>query len=65
LRIVLSVQVEEEQKVRLLSSGADDYVIKPFGIAELAARCEAALRRYDKDLVVRTGALAVISRRGR
>jgi two-component system, OmpR family, KDP operon response regulator KdpE len=61
--IVLSVQVEEEQKVRLLRSGADDYVIKPFGIAELAARCEAALRRYhkavDKDPVVRTGALTV------
>jgi two-component system, OmpR family, KDP operon response regulator KdpE len=61
--IVLSVQVEEEQKVRLLRSGADDYVIKPFGIAELAARCEAALRRYhkavDKDPVVRTGPLTV------
>jgi two-component system, OmpR family, KDP operon response regulator KdpE len=61
--IVLSVQVEEEHKVRLLRSGADDYVIKPFGIAELAARCEAALRRYhkavDKDPVVRTGALTV------
>jgi two-component system, OmpR family, KDP operon response regulator KdpE len=61
--IVLSVQVEEEQKVRLLRSGADDYVIKPFGIAELAARCEAALRRYhkavDKDPLVRTGPLTV------
>jgi two-component system, OmpR family, KDP operon response regulator KdpE len=61
--IVLSVQVEEEQKVHLLRSGADDYVVKPFGIAELAARCEAALRRYhkaiDKDPVVRTGPLTV------
>jgi two-component system, OmpR family, KDP operon response regulator KdpE len=61
--IVLSVEVEEEQKVRLLRSGADDYVVKPFGIAELAARCEAALRRYhkaiDKDPVVRTGPLTV------
>jgi two-component system, OmpR family, KDP operon response regulator KdpE len=61
--IVLSIQVDEEQKVHLLRSGADDYVIKPFGIAELAARCEAALRRYhkavDKDPVVRTGALTV------
>jgi two-component system, OmpR family, KDP operon response regulator KdpE len=61
--IVLSVQVDEEQKVRLLRSGADDYVVKPFGIAELAARCEAALRRYhkaiDKDPVVRTGPLTV------
>jgi two-component system, OmpR family, KDP operon response regulator KdpE len=61
--IVLSVQVDEEQKVHLLRSGADDYVVKPFGIAELAARCEAALRRYhkaiDKDPVVRTGPLTV------
>jgi two-component system, OmpR family, KDP operon response regulator KdpE len=61
--IVLSVQVEEEQKVHLLLSGADDYVVKPFGIAELAARCEAALRRYhksiDKQPVVRTGPLTV------
>jgi|ERR1700720_261705 two-component system KDP operon response regulator KdpE len=61
--IVLSVQADEEQKVHLLRSGADDYMAKPFGIAELAARCEAALRRYhkavDKDPVVRTGPLAV------
>jgi two-component system, OmpR family, KDP operon response regulator KdpE len=61
--IILSVQVEEEQKVHLLRSGADDYITKPFGIAELAARCEASLRRYhkaiDKDPVVRTGPLTV------
>jgi two-component system, OmpR family, KDP operon response regulator KdpE len=61
--IVLSVQVEEEQKVHLLRSGADDYVVKPFGIAELAARCEAALRRCHKaggkDPVVQTGPLKV------
>jgi two-component system, OmpR family, KDP operon response regulator KdpE len=61
--IVLSIQVDEEQKVHLLRSGADDYMIKPFGIAELAARCEAALRRYhkavDKDPVVRTGPLSI------
>jgi two-component system, OmpR family, KDP operon response regulator KdpE len=61
--IVLSIQVDEEQKVHLLRSGADDYMVKPFGIAELAARCEAALRRYhkavDKDPVVRTGPLSI------
>ena len=36
--IVLSIQTEEDYKVLLLRGGADDYIIKPFGIAELAAR---------------------------
>ena len=61
--IVLSIESAEEQKVMLLKLGADDYVVKPFGIAELAARCEAALRRYhkstDKNPIVRTGSLVV------
>jgi two-component system, OmpR family, KDP operon response regulator KdpE len=61
--IILSIQGDEESKVRLLRSGADDYLIKPFGIAELAARCEAALRRYhktaDKEPVVQTGPLTI------
>jgi two-component system KDP operon response regulator KdpE len=46
--IILSVESSEEQKVRLLKLGADDYVVKPFGMAELLARAEAALRRYFK-----------------
>lgn len=46
--IVLSVISAEDEKVRLLQSGADDYVVKPFGMAELLARSEAALRRYFK-----------------
>jgi two-component system, OmpR family, KDP operon response regulator KdpE len=46
--IVLSVVAAEDEKVRLLQSGADDYVVKPFGMAELLARSEAALRRYFK-----------------
>ena len=33
--IVLSVRSNEAEKVRLLESGADDYVVKPFGMAEL------------------------------
>jgi two-component system KDP operon response regulator KdpE len=46
--IVVSVVSGEEEKVRLLQAGADDYVVKPFGMAELLARSEAALRRYFK-----------------
>jgi two-component system, OmpR family, KDP operon response regulator KdpE len=61
--IILSIQSEEEQKVRYLRGGADDYVTKPFGIAELAARCNVALSRYHeglhKDPVVRTGPLTI------
>jgi two-component system KDP operon response regulator KdpE len=43
--IVLSAVGEEEQKVRALEAGADDYVTKPFGPRELVARLNAALRR--------------------
>jgi two-component system, OmpR family, KDP operon response regulator KdpE len=61
--IIVSIQSEEEQKVRFLRSGADDYITKPLGIAELAARCEVALRRShkgaDKNPVVQTGALRI------
>src|ERR1700726_4116775 len=61
--IILSVVSGEDEKVRLLQSGADDYVVKPFGIAELLARSEAALRRYFKSAtenpVVVAGALSV------
>ena len=46
--IVLSVESDEDEKVRLLQAGADDYVVKPFGMAELLARSDAALRRYFK-----------------
>jgi two-component system KDP operon response regulator KdpE len=43
--IVLSVREEEAQKVAALDAGADDYVTKPFGMAELLARVRVALRR--------------------
>ena len=46
--IVLSVRSTEAQKVRLLEIGADDYVVKPFGIAELLARVRVALRRQSR-----------------
>ena len=43
--IVLSVRSNEADKVKLLELGADDYVVKPFGMAELLARVRVALRR--------------------
>jgi two-component system KDP operon response regulator KdpE len=43
--LVLSAIGDEEQKVRALEAGADDYVTKPFSPRELVARLQAALRR--------------------
>jgi two-component system, OmpR family, KDP operon response regulator KdpE len=43
--VVLSAVGDEEQKIRALSAGADDYVTKPFSPRELVARLEAVLRR--------------------
>jgi two-component system, OmpR family, KDP operon response regulator KdpE len=45
--LILTVRQDERAKVRLLDSGADDYVTKPFGVAELLARTRALLRRHD------------------
>ncbi len=43
--IMLTVRDGEDEKVRALEMGADDYVTKPFGIRELVARIRAAVRR--------------------
>ncbi|MFK7960879.1 MAG: response regulator transcription factor [Phycisphaerales bacterium] len=43
--IILTARGEESDRVTGLRLGADDYVIKPFGVAELLARVEAVLRR--------------------
>lgn len=42
--IVLSVRNDEPGKVATLDAGADDYIVKPFGVEELLARVRAALR---------------------
>lgn len=44
--MMLTVRDAERDKVAALDAGADDYVVKPFGIEELLARIRAALRRY-------------------
>jgi two-component system KDP operon response regulator KdpE len=44
--IMLTVRNAERDKVLALDAGADDFVVKPFGIEELLARIRAALRRY-------------------
>ena len=46
--LILTVRQEEREKVRLLDAGADDYVTKPFSVAELTARVRALLRRNEK-----------------
>ena len=46
--IVLSVRASDEDKVQLLEAGADDYVVKPFSMAELLARARTALRRQAR-----------------
>ncbi|WP_099864583.1 response regulator [Pararhizobium haloflavum] len=45
--LVLSVRNAEDEKVAALDAGADDYIVKPFGIAELLARMRVALRKKD------------------
>lgn len=42
--LILSVRQSEEEKVAALDAGANDYVVKPFGIAEMLARVRALLR---------------------
>lgn len=44
--IVLSARSEEAEKVKMLDMGANDYITKPFGSAELIARIRAALRNH-------------------
>jgi two-component system KDP operon response regulator KdpE len=61
--IVLSVRANEAEKVRLLEFGAADYVVKPFGMAELLARAHSARRRQLRaarsEPVVRSGPLVI------
>ncbi len=60
--IVITAQDDDPTMVRALDSGADDYVVKPFGTDHVAARIRAVLRRGGRDLtpsVIRVGDLVV------
>ena len=59
--LVLSVRSREAEKVRAFDLGADDYVVKPFGMPELLARIRAALRRRSAagEPLFRAGGLEV------
>ena len=61
--IILSVKSSEMEKVRLFELGADDYVTKPFGMAELLARSKVVLRRKARattgDSVIRIDNLKI------
>ncbi|MDX2287745.1 MAG: phosphate regulon transcriptional regulator PhoB [Hyphomicrobiaceae bacterium] len=47
--IMLTARGEEADRIRGLSTGADDYVVKPFSVPELMARVKAILRRASPD----------------
>ncbi|MBT8515547.1 response regulator [Polynucleobacter paneuropaeus] len=49
--LVLSARMQEHEKVKALDAGADDYLTKPFGTAELMARMRVLLRRLSKSEV--------------
>ncbi|MQT13039.1 phosphate regulon transcriptional regulator PhoB [Segnochrobactrum spirostomi] len=49
--IMLTARGEEGERIRGLSTGADDYVVKPFSIPELMARVRAILRRAKPEVV--------------
>ena len=49
--IMVTARGEEEERVRGLATGADDYMVKPFSIPELLARINALLRRSNPQLI--------------
>ena len=58
--IILSAKGQEQDKIRGLSIGADDYMTKPFSVSELLARVESVLRRYHKtEEVLEAGDLVI------
>ncbi len=46
--VMLSARGEEQDRIRGLEVGCDDYIVKPFSVRELGARVRAVLRRYER-----------------
>jgi two-component system KDP operon response regulator KdpE len=57
--LVISARGQEESKVRALDGGADDYITKPFGAAELMARLRVALRHAARSHEAPTGIVRI------
>jgi DNA-binding response OmpR family regulator len=60
--IVITAQDDDPTMIKALDSGADDYVVKPFGTDQVAARIRAVLRRGGRDLtpsVLKVGGLVI------
>lgn len=57
--VILSGRYEEREKVEALERGADDYVTKPFGVDELNARLQVALRHAAGPAADRVGRMVV------
>lgn len=64
--IMLTALGEEKDRVKGLDLGADDYIVKPFGVKEMITRVKANLRRYNRislvseDGVIRNGELKLV-----
>ena len=63
--LMLTARATEMDRIEGLESGADDYLVKPFSVAELVARVRALLRRIQPADRVQIGPLLVDGRQGR
>lgn len=60
--IFLTAKGNDDDRVKGLRLGAEDYIVKPFAIAELLARVDTVIRRYSKaDSVIEFGAVEVLT----
>jgi DNA-binding response OmpR family regulator len=58
--ILLTVRAEEEDIIRGLEAGADDYILKPFSPRQLMARVQAVMRRFQTNSTAQTSPLSTV-----